>query len=213
MISLFDQIIYSSDEFINSCEKILNNNSDDNQLISLLFNINQKMYNEIMANNDKYKINLNQDVILPTDWIHSLHNDSQYYSSIWSRVLSSDMYNEKIKNKTLDKQIGLELKESILKHGGTKPAYDMVCDYMKRKPAIDGFITMHDLDTEVEYSFFLTTEQIKTPLQQKIINNTNNTKPIVQNNKTNKTNNSSDDEFTNRFSEINESSVNFDEYQ
>jgi len=91
----------------------------------------------------------------------------------------------------------------------------MICDYMKRKPAIDGFINMHSLDIDVEYSFFLTTDQIKTPqpepqLQKKIISN--NIKSTLQINKINNETDD-DDDVTNKFSEVNESSVNFEDYQ
>ena len=74
----------------------------------------------------------------------------------------------------------------------------MICDYIDRKPAIDGFIHMHDLDVDMEYSFFLNTDQIKNNnvYQQNITHNTY-------------INNDDDDmdSVSNRFSEIHEYSV------
>ena len=221
-ISLFDQIMYSSGDFINSCETILKNNNTDDNLIELLSNVYHRLHNQIMVINNEIKLNLNPDIYLPIEWIYSLYNDDpQYYSSIWSRVLSSDMYNEKIKNKSITSNIGNELKKCILQHGGTLQAYDMICNYLKRKPEIDGFISMHNLDTDMEYSFYLKTDQIKTPIdiiRSKSQLNDNiqlkyKEKESIDNNKNNNDNDTNDEEFSNRFSEINESSINFEDYE
>jgi Zn-dependent oligopeptidase len=198
-IALLDQVMFSSEDFLDSCEKLLKSDTDNSQMISFMSTTHTELYNEIMDN----KINLNPDVFLPIEWIYSLYDcETQYYSTIWSRVLSSDMYNEKIKNNTLNKNIGDELRDSIFMHGGTKPAYDMICDYIKRKPAIDGFISMHSLDTEIECSFYLTTDQIKTPQNHVKIREID--KQIVK---------SEEDEASNKFSEVNESSINFEEFE
>ncbi|ARF11629.1 peptidase [Klosneuvirus KNV1] len=217
MIALLDQLIYSSDKFIESCEQLLKEEDKNNNLNNLLTTIYQQLHNEIMTNrnqDEKYTININPNVLLPVELIQNLcNNESQYYCSIWSRVLSSDMYNEKIKGKQLHSSIGQEMIDNIMKYGGTKPAYDMICNYMKRKPAIDGFISMHELDADIEFSFFLTTDQIKTPnLKQ----SQHITKELSENkqNKQNKQNIQEDevDTATNRFSEVYESSVNFEDF-
>lgn len=210
MIALLDQVIYSSDKFIDMCEKLLK--EDDGQgLTNLLTGIYHQLHGEIMTdlNKDKrYTINLNTNILLPVELIHNLcSNDAQYYCSIWSRVLSSDMYNEKIKGKELNSTIGYDLIDNIMKYGGTKPAYEMICNYMKRKPAIDGFINMHDLDADIEHSYYLTTDQIKTPhtkLNKQINKIKNDSEQIVQDYDV--------DTATNRFSEVYESSVNFDDF-
>ena len=64
----------------------------------------------------------------------------------------------------------------------------MICSFMNRKPAIDGFIKMHDLDTDMEYSFFLNTDQIQK--NKKYVDEVS---------------------ASNKFSEINESAVCFDD--
>lgn len=195
LVALFDQIIYSSDKFIETCESITGNTDQIKMLISGLY---EQLHDEIMvsSNNDfKYKITMNEKCGLPIEWIGSLCDyDSQYYRCIWSRVLSSDIYNEKIKGRELNSDLGTLFRNKILMHGGTKPAYDMICDYIERKPAIDGFISMHDLDTEMEYSFFLTTDQIKNEPKHEQINKTYDYDTYVES-------------VSNRFSEINESAI------
>lgn len=201
LLSLFDQLIYSSDTFVNSCEDIL---KMDNiaQIKKLLSGLYEKLHNEIMMdNNGNNRITLNEHAILPQEWINFIYgSDSQYYCSIWGRVLSSDLFNEKIKGRQLNKYIGDDLKSCILNHGGTKNAYDMICTYINRKPAIDGFIAMHELDTNMEYSFFLNTDQIK--------NTQDNAATLSEKlsfKKFKKNNNSDDDELcsvSNKFSEV-----------
>lgn len=212
LVALFDQVMYSSDKFIDTCENILKTNDTEQQSF-LISNLYDQLHDEIMTSSDKnpkYKIQLNKNIGLPIEWLNSVSiSDSQYYSSIWSRVLSSDMYNEEIKGKTLNSNIGLKLRDTILQFGGTKPAYEMICDYMQRKPAIDGFISMYDLDTDMEYSFFLNTDQIKNDINPNM--NTNNEQKKLQHTLVNKNKYNYDDDYldsvSNRFSEINESSV------
>lgn len=222
LVALFDQIIYSSEKFIETCENILEA-GNSNQLIPLMNNLYNQLHEEIMGsidNNSKYKINLNNDIGLPIEWISTLYGtDSQYYCSIWSRVLSSDMYNEKIKDKLINSDIGSQFKKCVLTHGGTKSAYDMICDYMNRKPAIDGFIAMHDLDVDMEYSFFLNTDQIKDTshnINTNKIQEIHKPKPYNQRETQNKQKqkyNDYIDSVSNKFSEINESSINMDDFE
>jgi len=158
MIALFDQLIYSSESFIESCEKILKS-GDNKQLKSLLAGLFFQLYDKIMTDSggsSKYSIKMDQTAeLIPQEWINTLFGlDSQYYCSIWSRVLASDLYYEKIKNSNLNSQIGNDLKNSILIYGGTQDPYNMICNYIGRKPAIDGFISMNNLGDEEELSFY-----------------------------------------------------------
>lgn len=198
LVSLFDQMIYSSDQIIDSLEDILKSNKNEN--IQILFsNLYKQLNTEIMTNTSKnpnYNIKLSEKVGIPYEWITTfLGSDSQYYCSIWSRVLSADIYTEKIKG-YINPETGNELIEHIFKHGGTKPGYDMICSFMGRKPAIDGFIKMHDLDADMEYSFFLNTDQVSAQAQ-----------------KVNKQNKYIEETVSNKFSEINESSVYVDDIE
>ena len=185
LVSLFDQMVYSSQQIIDSFEGILKN-GEQQDIHNLVSNIYKQLNNEIMIDNNKnqkYRIKLNDKIGVPYDWINTfLGSDSQYYCSVWSRVLSADVYIEKIKGQ-ISSDIGDKLIESILQHGGTKPGYDMICNFIGRIPTIDGFISMHDLDADMEYSFFLNTDQVTNN-----IHNINVTE-------------------SNKFSEINESAV------
>ena len=216
MIALFDQLIYSSDNFIDSCENLLKS-GDKYALKNLLINLFKNLHNEIMNadGSPNYKILLNDECGLPVEWIHALcSSDAQYYSSIWSRVLSADMYNDKIKGKELNSKIGNELRKHILQFGGTKNAYDMICDYIQRKPAVNGFISMFDLDADMEYSFFLNTDQIKSTQFNNKQNNQITQNQITQTKKhiTKQKHDDDNDSISNKFSEIYESSVNRDDF-
>ncbi|ARF09685.1 peptidase [Indivirus ILV1] len=162
LISLFDQMIYSSQQIVDSIEGILKTGKID-EINKIMTNLYKQLNNEIMIDNiknQKYKINLNNQIGVPYEWINTfLGSDAQYYCSIWSRVLSADVYNEKIKG-NISSNIGDELVEHIFQYGGTKPGYEMICNYMKKTPSIDGFINIHGLDDDMEYSFYLNTDQV-----------------------------------------------------
>ena len=205
LISLFDQLVYTSDNFVKLCEKSIQNNHND--LIYLFSNMYKQLFKEMMAStsdHDKYKIFLNEATILPVEWLNSFKiNDSTYYCNTWSRVLSSDIFKEKLKGKPIKKTIGDELRKYILNYGGSKDAYDMVYDYLKRKPQINGFLALHDLDSEVEYSFFLTSDKnsVKKTIKNKI---------EIEKLKYDFDEN---DSVQNKFSEINESSIDVDYFK
>ncbi|QKF93687.1 peptidase M3A/M3B [Fadolivirus algeromassiliense] len=210
-IALFDQLLYSSDNFINSCENFLKS-GNKNELKKLLSELYKNLHNEIMSydSTTKYNININNDIYFPIEWINSIGIcDAHYYSSIWSRVLSADMFNDKIKSKPINSKIGMELIKHILQYGGSKPAYEMICDYIERKPAVNGFISMFDLDTDAEYSFFLNTDQLKSAQ----FNNKQKELPVQQPSyKQNSPKHTEIDSVSNKFSEIYESSVNVDDF-
>lgn len=213
LLSLFDQMVYSSESFINLCNKT----NQKEELAYLLTNLYKKIFNETMISNcktDKYKINLNSNLILPVEWLQTLcGNDAQYYCYTWSRVLSADIFNEKFKGKPIDKKIGEEFRKNILNYGGSKDSYKIVCDYLKRKPEINGFLNMFDLDTDAEYSFFLASDKINSTTHKTCNNNSLTTKKGVNFNiiKESKYKKDSEEDciesISNKFSEINESSI------
>ncbi|MCJ7636958.1 MAG: M3 family metallopeptidase [Nitrososphaeraceae archaeon] len=202
LVSLFDQMIYSSQSIINSIEETLKTGKAED-IQNLMSSIYKQLNNEIMTDNNKnqkYRIKLNEKIGVPYEWLSTfLGSDSQYYCSIWSRVLSADVYNEKIKG-NITSDIGDELVEHIFQHGGTKPGYEMICSYMKRIPSIDGFISMHDLDKDMEYSFFLNTDQIAIDDQNNDFKDNNGLQGLSEYSKHIETE-------ANKFSEINESAI------
>lgn len=143
LLALFDQFIYLSPEFIK------NLNINTNPLNKLYI----KLFSEIMVDkskNNKYQIKINSQINIPVELINSLLK-TDYYSYTWSKILASDLFNQKIKNSELNSNIGSDLVENILKFGGTKPAVDMIQNYIHRKPNI-----IPELNSE--YSFFLTSD-------------------------------------------------------
>jgi len=233
MLSLFDQLVFSSENFINLCEKSI---SDNNKMSETLSGLYKQMYGQIMCYmpvNYTYKIIHPDTLYFPVEWITQLDKYGQYYSNVWSRVLAADVYTEKFKGKEINKTIGYEFRDKVLKYGGIKPSYEVLCDYINRKPIVDGFIQMYDLDVDPEYSFFFNTDKVnKTTDKNKITESgldniinkqTNRTNQIKESpkqqtkiikdeyNEYNEYNNSDDSccSVLNRFSEINESSVDF----
>jgi hypothetical protein len=124
----------------------------------------KEAYLQIMRLDSRHEIKSNSKALLPVEWFNSLiGNSGQYYASIWSRVLSADLFDAKIKNNSMNNNyeaIGRDIKTNIFMNGGTIDAYDQICNYIGKKPAVDGFLAVHELDTDIEYSFYLKSEKI-----------------------------------------------------
>ncbi len=65
--------------------------------------------------------------------------DSGYYGYLWSKVFAIDLFS-KFKDNILDQKLGLELRNKILAVGGVKSGYEMMEDFLQRKPDSDAFI-------------------------------------------------------------------------
>jgi metallopeptidase MepB len=191
LLSQYDQLIHSNDKLIKLYENIVKaefNIDIDPKKIFVEFY--KKLSDSIMtyegSYDKKYKINLNNGIIFPVEIIDIVCScDGIYYSHVWSKVLSCELY-------YFDKNIfniggGENLKNKILIYGGLKNAYDLIKNYINKKPSIDGFIKMYCLeDNDEEFSFY----------------GENNTFPVsyAKKNIENNFNN-------NKFSEINESEI------
>jgi len=68
--------------------------------------------------------------------------DAQYYSYLWSKVYSSDMFSTKFGGHMLLQPgaSGLEYRKKILEPGGTRDAADMIFDFLGRDPKNDAFM-------------------------------------------------------------------------
>lgn len=131
--SCFDQIIYSSSNFIKLCENALVENKIE-QLYPAFEILYKKLYNEL--------INDNTDVTLPDELIQIIYDlDSQYYNLLWSKMLAVDLYNENIKGKYIDNTIGSKIINCIFKFGGTKSAFEMCALYIGKELIIS---PLHD---------------------------------------------------------------------
>lgn len=65
--------------------------------------------------------------------------DSGYYGYLWSKVFAIDLFSF-FKGNELNQELGLMLREKILSVGGTKTGYEMMEDFMGRKPDSNAFI-------------------------------------------------------------------------
>lgn len=65
--------------------------------------------------------------------------DSGYYGYLWSKVFAIDLFSF-FKNKELDQELGIKLREKILSVGGTKTGYEILENFMERKADLNAFI-------------------------------------------------------------------------
>lgn len=74
-------------------------------------------------------------------WWHMTNEnfDSRYYGYMWSRVYATDMFS-KFKDDPLNADVGLELREKVLKHGASKDPEIMITDFLGRKPNTQAYI-------------------------------------------------------------------------
>ncbi len=171
MIAIYDQLIHSSENFIDICENIVKADEDEkisqNRLANTFVNLYKQLYGQIMSSSlDKNSvIVLNEGMFLPIEWTNFIcTGGAQQYGYIWSKIYSDDVYNDILKRYKLKDRInlnfGLNFKDKILIHGGTREAMQILTSFLDRKPKIDGFLDLHQLETNVEFSFFLNTEQL-----------------------------------------------------
>lgn len=205
LTSLYDQLIHSSESFVNICKNIISNknNNNNNELNKLLISILTDLYKElhqkvlcsISNKSDIYKVGINDNIMFLSDWINIFYsNNAQYYSYIWSKVFSADIINEKCKIDIINnKNFGLEFKNNLLKMTGNIPATLLIKNYLGRDLSINGFLELYNLNNDVEYSFFFNSEYFTTKNE----NNKNN-----QNNKEKYETVDEESNYSNRFTEI-----------
>jgi Zn-dependent oligopeptidase len=122
LVAYFDQIIYSSSNFVKLCESSLVENKIDQIYIAftLLYEQLNKEINDIQVSE-----------ILPHDFLQIICDlDSQYYTILWSKMTAIDLYNRNIKGENINANVGQKLIDCIFKFGGTKPALEMCALYM-----------------------------------------------------------------------------------
>jgi Zn-dependent oligopeptidase len=219
-VAMYDQLIHSSSNFIEMCEQIIKESSkeytsDDSygahkiKIANIFLNLHKRLHNQVMLSPTKkeIKINLNDGIFLPIEWTNFIYEfDAQQYCYIWSKIYADDVYNNISKRNKLDEKInlnfGIYFKDKILSHGGTRGAMKMLTDFLNRKPNINGFLELHKLETNAEFSFFFNTEHTNKSNIAEPINisdsssaesETNNVNTIGENNNI----------YSNRFSEIN----------
>lgn len=188
LISIYDQYVNSSDRFIDLCEKILikkDNKYIKNDLSVEFASLYKKLYIEMMGpiytSINKYNIGFNNGIILPNVWIDGLSdNNTSYYVNILSKVNAGDIYYNFRNDR---KRLAIKIKEDIFKVGGYVSARDIVTSITNKNISPDGFIRLHGLNCDTDYSFFFNTSHFDNP------NN-------------NYSEDSDSGSYTNRFSEI-----------
>ena len=160
LIGIYDQLIHSSDVFIKICRDLIDPNTEKmkSNLIPIFSKIYKKLHQQILCsytNNNLFRIGYNDGILFPGPWLNYLFlNNNLYYSKIWSKVYAADIYN-------MYKSDVTPLKDKILKFGGSKKSIDMMTDILGRQPNIDGFIKLHNLGQDEEFSYYFSTEHFE----------------------------------------------------
>lgn len=149
--ALFQYYIFLDQNFVTPCENILKSKQDNK--LNVLFNgLFKHLNKEIFGPN----IKINDNMILPYDLINTFDFNTPIHLPIWNRVISSEIYYDKFKNKILDYKVGKDFVDLILKHGGEKRPYELICTYLNKKPLLNGFSKLYHLDPDSkENSFFM----------------------------------------------------------
>jgi len=193
LISIYDQLIHSSDNFVKLCSEHLKgtNNRERNLMItfkSLYKQLHENILCVVTNKIPNYNIGYNDGILFPGLWINYIcGGDAQYYGYIWSKIYAADLFNEIGDDRKLFRDT---LINGIFKYGGTSRAMDMLVNILNRKPNVDGFFKMHKLELTDEFSFFFSSEYFNN-------NNNNNVYLTEDDDQTNY-----DDLYVNRFSEI-----------
>ncbi|GJD03564.1 metallopeptidase MepB [Colletotrichum higginsianum] len=60
--------------------------------------------------------------------------DAGYYSYLWSKVYSTDMFQEKFKSDPLNRDAGLNYRRLVLEKGGSRPELEILREFLGRQP-------------------------------------------------------------------------------
>jgi thimet oligopeptidase len=94
-------------------------------------------FNELIKNMFGYELEPGCNML--ANWGHMYGYDAQYYGYQWSLVYAVDLFSF-FKDKYLDKELGMKLREKVLAVGGTKSGLEILRDFMDREPDADAFI-------------------------------------------------------------------------
>lgn len=156
--ALYDQIIYSSREFLDGINDIIiniypkNNNIGIKKGLDILSNINDNLQNYIYEN----KICVNKHTIVPMSWINYINNtDGINYISLWSKIISCDIYDKRFSGCTYTSDIKkmksndirhkmIEFKNIILLNDGTLSGNQVIEKYIGNY-SFNGFTKLYDI--------------------------------------------------------------------
>jgi len=166
LISLYDQLLHSSEDLITICKNILTNDKYTDkrkEINSILSDTYSKLWYKIMSNssNDMYSINILDDDTMPIEWPIFIFNGATYYSTLWNKVQSASIYHDKFHNKKINQKLGKEMIDKMLKFGGSIDAINILEYYLGRRPTIDGFLQLNDLlVNNDEFSYYFNTDTV-----------------------------------------------------
>jgi Zn-dependent oligopeptidase len=166
LISIYDQLIHSSDNFIKTSEELLKIDDND-RIISMMSQLFKQLHQQVFTSSlltNKITIGFNDGIFMPSSWINFIGGvDARYYGYLWSKVLSSDIYMNKFYQKDI-KNAGYEFKKSILEKGGSASANSILKNYLKRNITINGFIKLNNLGLGHQIDVFFNTENFNTSI-------------------------------------------------
>lgn len=163
VLSLFDNNMYSNEQLYKYMDNYYQK-GEWNGISYIIKDLYKKTFDKVMVFDDTQKILLDDNYCFPTDWIDS---DSLHYELIWSRIMATDIY-ATLRHFNIDiyESVGKLMIEKLFKYGCTKPAYDMISDYIKTKPSTNGFIKMYKLDVDTLFSYQMSTTQINNNMKE-----------------------------------------------
>jgi thimet oligopeptidase len=122
------QILLSKlDNTLHSNNKFIGKNQYQKNMIKNLYHFLAK---EVFKN----KIKTDKRTNMATSFGHIANGyDGMYYSYLWSKVISNDIYKSKFKNNILNPKLGEEYIKKIISKGGSEKAEIMIKNFLGRK--------------------------------------------------------------------------------
>ncbi|CAH6421214.1 Peptidase [uncultured virus] len=163
LISLYDQLLHSSSDFMKICEDIIYKSEEKDMninLINALTNLYKQLHKKIMCsvnNNSKfYEIGISDKITFPSEWYNIIiGNDAQQYCYLLGKINAADIINEKLNKPISD--FGKEFINKLLSNGGTKDSSKLLYEYLGRNPSLNGFLDLYSLNIDPQQSFFFNT--------------------------------------------------------
>ena len=120
LLSKLDNVIHSNQKFIEKSQYQKN----------MIKNLYHYLAKEVFNN----KIKTDKKTNMVNSFGHLVGGyDGMYYSYLWSKVISNDIYNTKFKNNIFNNKVGEKYIKFILSKGGSENAEDMIKNFIKRK--------------------------------------------------------------------------------
>jgi thimet oligopeptidase len=107
--------------------------------VYLAHNIDNKMLTGIEHQSSIEALGVYGDYYGIYDFGHLTDYSSNYYTYMWSLAISKDLFTKFNKSNLLDKKVAEHYRKTILEPGGSKPAAELVKDFLGREWNMDAF--------------------------------------------------------------------------